>query len=114
MAKRRRNPSPRHGAARSAALGPEDGARDLMLRAAELQRAVVVTGAALAREWLGLTAGYGEQVSNAMLAAARDPQGRKDIAGEILEQYRDYVTQVAALPRIYGLRFLSEMEQSGS
>lgn len=104
------DPLPQHGAQPSPAPRVESDAGDVMMRAAEIQRAVVVTGIAFAREWVDLMAGYSEQMSKALLDVARDRRTSSDVAANVLDDYRNYVAELAALPRIYGMRFLVELE----
>ena len=107
-----RYPRPQHDSRRTAEpAGAAGDMRDTIAQLSKLQRAALATGVAWLREWADLTADYGERLSKTLLDPAQGVHTLGDIGADVLDEYRRYLMQLAALPRIYGLRFLAELER---
>jgi len=107
----RQDPRPQYGVGPSRASTRERDARDTIVELAEIQLAGILTGAALLREWMDMTAGYGEQVAKSLVNAARDRQAPADVPADLLDSYRRVLARLAELPRTYAMRFCAELEQ---
>ena len=78
---------------------------------AQAQLAALLTGAAFVKEWTEVTSRYGEQVYKSLIAPARSRKAYGEAAEEVMQEYQKYLRQMANLPRIYGLRFYSELQK---
>ena len=76
--------------------------------------ATLVTGTALAGEWLALAGAQAGALTQTLAAVLRGDDTLEDGARSALDVYGESLRQMALLPRTYGLRFYQELEQSRS
>ena len=88
--------------------GAADEARRTVEELVRLQLAALAALPALLRQWTDIVAACGEEVSRS-LSAARDPNAAPAAMAAMLQSYVRCLEQMTRLPRIHGLRVLSEL-----
>ena len=71
----------------------------------------VPDGRGVPRGWTGVTSRSGVEVGKTLMRLAQNRTGYGDAAAEVMDEYVKYLRQTTDLPRIYGLRFYSELER---
>jgi hypothetical protein len=88
---------------------PDERTRRPLFRLAEMQIASLASGVAVMSQWADLAARYAKDLEGVLQAVDRKKIGYRDAMDRAMRDYQRYLGQATDLPRIYALRFYTEL-----